>query len=453
MPRAKRSGRPTAGLRPSRFNAHVREHDGTLLVFNSLTSAFLQFTSATADTVADVLGGATQPRGDLAELLIDQGVVVAEEVDEFARATALHERPFTDDGVLGLMLLANENCNFRCVYCYEEFKKNGMLPEVVEGVLALVAKRIDRLRRVSLGWFGGEPLLSFDVIEEVCGRLRDLCAGHGVAFASQMTTNGYFLDQRRAARCIALGVTRFQVTLDGPAETHNRTRILAGGGPTFDRILSNLRYLRDHAGGFHVAIRVNFSPENLGRMPGFIAFLGDEFGRDPRFSVVFRPVGKWGSANDDALVVCSHHDCEESELELTALAQEAGFSLAPWKSALEPFGSYCYAASPRHFVIGSDGIVYKCTVAFNDPRNHVGRLDRDGDLNLREDLVQLWTRSGEETDVGCRACGFRPACQGNLCPLERIEGREKRCPTPKTHLQRILPLLARDARLSLPVVT
>ena len=439
--------------RPSRFNLHVREPDGTLLVFNSYSSAFLRLTGGPAETVAAVLEGRGVPRGELAEFLARNGVVVPANLDELARATAMHEAPFTQDESLELILMPNENCNFRCVYCYEDFKKNRMLPDVVAGILALLDKRVPALRHLSLNWFGGEPLLSFDIVERIATHARELCAVHGVRFSSQMTTNGYYLDAERASRCIAAGIVQYQVTLDGPAETHDAARHLAGGGATYAKILANLRTLRDRAQGFRVWLRVNFSPANLPKLPEFVRFLGREFGNDPRFSVGFFAVGRWGGPNDARLTVCDHRDAEDHSIELTAMAQEAGFNLDPWRNAMQPFGSSCYAANPRSFVIGSDGMVYKCTVVFNNPRNQVGRLDADGTLHLTTQLVELWTRSGEETDSGCRECGFRPACQGNHCPLERLDGLEKRCPPPKTHIAKFLPLLAGDALRALPVVS
>ena len=372
--------------------------------------------------------------------------MVTPDCDEEDRALRLHERPFREQNSFGLMLLPHENCNFRCVYCYESFARNRMLPEVVEGVVALIKQRLPGLKLLQVGWFGGEPLLAMDVIEEISSQVRPLCAEEGTIFTASMTTNGYLLDSSYAARCIASGVGRFQITLDGPGQTHDTTRVLAGGGPTFERVLGNLRGLRDRANGFKAAIRVNFTPANLPLMPEFITFLGTEFGNDPRFSMRFRPVGRWGGPNDAQLEICEHGSGADLEIGLMELAMAAGFSLDTWKEGMQPFGSTCYAASPRHLVIGSDGTIYKCTVAFDDPRNHVGKLQANGDLNLREDLIRLWTRSGEETDTGCQACAFRPACQGNLCPLERIEGRPKRCPTSKTHTSLLLPLLARDAR-------
>ena len=430
----------------------VRDGDGRLLVFNSFSSALIQFDGKLAVAAGDMLSGRRPPTGALAKYLAERGLLVPAGTREREIARYLHELPFQSDEHLALMLLPHENCNFRCTYCYEDFAKNRMLPEVVEGVVALVRTRAPALRSFALGWFGGEPLLAFDIVEDVATRLREICAANGVAFSSEMTTNGYLLDANRSTRCIAAGISRYQVTLDGPAEAHNTTRMLVGGGATFDRILSNLRHLRDHADGFHVVIRVNFAPPSLPRLPDFVKFLGQEFGRDPRFSMRFRPIGRWrGGEHDHHLVICEHEEGEQQEIALMTMALEAGFGLQTWAAGMKPYGSACYAANPQHFVIGSDGIVYKCTVAFNDPRNQVGRIDADGNLYLRDDLVRLWTRSGEETDAGCRACSFRPACQGNLCPLERLDQREKRCPTTKTHIGTILPLLAHDARRSVAV--
>jgi uncharacterized protein len=433
--------------RPSRFNSWLWDGADRLLVSNSFSSALLEFSGETAQKVAFVLEGSGQCENEeLSDYLQSNWVLVPQEFDEMAMANRLHEAPFQKKDRLGLTLLSHENCNFRCVYCYETFEKQRMLPEVAEGVVALVRKRAPALTSLSLSWFGGEPLLAYDLVESLSLRLREICEGQDVMYGSSMTTNGYFLDDRKARGCIAAGVKRFQVTLDGPAETHNLTRVLAGGGPTFDTILKNLRHMRDTLTDFHVVIRVNFSPTNLHVIPDFVRFLGREFGEDKRFSVRFRPVGHWGGPRDQLIQICDAGGGETTEISLMKLASENGISLSTWQEGMQPFGSVCYAASPNHFVIGSDGIVYKCTVVFDDPRNHVGRLDSHGELNLVGEKVDLWTRSGEETDADCQTCHFRPACQGNLCPLERLDHRPKRCPITKSHSTTILPILANDAR-------
>lgn len=436
-------------LRPSRFNSWVWDGPDRLLILNSFSSALLQFTGTTANKVFDALNGLNICDGELADFLVSNWVLVSDMQDELGMADVLHQVPFLRNDRLGLTLLSHENCNFRCVYCYEKFEKQRMLPDVAQGVVELVRKRARDLNSLSVSWFGGEPLLAFDLVESLSVRMRDICQEHSISYSSSMTTNGSLLDATRAPRCVAAGVRRFQITLDGPAVTHDQTRVLVGGGSSYNTILGNIRRMRDHLSDFHVVIRVNFSPSNIGVMPQFVHFLGQEFGRDPRFSIRFRPVGHWGGAQDHLIQICDFKSGETNEISLMKLASECGFSLSTWQEGMQPFGNTCYAASPNHFVIGSDGIVYKCTVAFEDPRNQVGHLTSDGELHLRQELVDLWTKSGEETDTDCQACHFRPACQGNLCPLERLEKLPKRCPTVKSHIHSIIPILANDARKSI----
>ena len=52
----------------------------------------------------------------------------------------------------------------------------------------------------------------------------------------------------------------------------------------------------------------------------------------------------------------------------------------------------CYAAKPNAWVIRSNGTLSKCTVGFEDPRNDVGRVSRDGSFDLGTDRRPPWTR-------------------------------------------------------------
>ncbi len=439
----------------SRFNFWARSEDGGLLIYNSLSGAFVQLWDADAELVADLKEHSRQviePRGVLAALT-SQGILVRTTSDELRRATLLHESRFRQRDQLHLILMPTEQCNFRCVYCYEEFKLGRMPADVIDSIVNLVQCRAADLRYVSVNWFGGEPLIAADIVEGLSRRLIALCDEAGIEYSAGMTTNGYLLNREKAEMCRTARISDFQVTLDGVPESHNRQRLLAGGGETFDTILDNLRLLRDRADEFRVNVRVNFAPAGVVRIPEFLRSLADEFGGDPRFRVLFRPVGRWGGENDHNVSICDRSAGEDHEIEFTKLAAEAGFHLEAWRDALKPFGSSCYAADPRSFVIGSDGTVYKCTVAFQDPRNRIGKIALDGSLNIDEDLHSLWTSSGEEVDQDCQQCGFRPACQGNHCPLERLNNDgQKTCPSVKRNMETYLPVLAAVTVKPLPVV-
>ncbi|WP_369345667.1 SPASM domain-containing protein [Caldalkalibacillus mannanilyticus] len=108
---------------------------------------------------------------------------------------------------------------------------------------------------------------------------------------------------------------------------------------------------------------------------------------------------------------------------------------------LMPSGAVCYAAKPNSFIVGADGQLYKCSVAFEEEMNQVGKLQHDGTMELDLDKMALWTIGGEEQDVGCQNCYFRPACQGNHCPLYRMRTKKRPCPHEKRKLKQVLNLL------------
>lgn len=432
--------------KPSRFNMWTRRSDGTLLVHNSFSGALVQVNDTEADYVATILAGQSvvEPKGVLAVLAI-QGLLVPSTVDELEKAQRLRKSLFEQDDRLHLVLMPTEKCNLRCVYCYEDFSRGRMSAEVIDSVVSLVQQQASNLRALSISWFGGEPLTALDVIEEMSHRVLAICKENQIQYSASMTTNGYLLTKQWAECCLAAQISRFQITLDGPAETHNTLRVLAGGGGTFDAILANLRDMRDGEKEFHVRIRVNFTPATTPYMPEFLKFMGSEFGGDPRFSIYFRPVGRWGGELDHLVKTCDQRTAARHEIQFMSLALQEGFGLEAWKESMQPFGSICYAANPQCFVIGSDGTIYKCTVAFDDPRNQIGRITSNGGLNIKEQLHRLWTLSGEEIDAECQMCAFRPACQGSVCPLARLNRSEKQCPTVKTDMDKYLPLLATEA--------
>lgn len=438
--------------RASRFNLSAREPDGTLLIFNSFSGAFIELRDDLADRCAELLatGESVEVGEPGMDALAGQGVLVPEFSDELRRADSLHQTLLDRRDRLSLTLMPTEKCNFRCVYCYESFAKGRMRPEVISSIVRFVEREAPRLRTLNVAWFGGEPLIALDVVSTLSAGLIEVCEAHDVRYGSGMTTNGYLLSGDRVDRCFEARIRRFQITLDGPPETHNRLRVKAGGGDTYEAIVANLRELRSRPDEFHVRLRVNYTPDVVAALPGFLKTLGTEFADDGRFTVQCHAVGRWGGPHDHLLETCDANTVEDVSLRFMTMSTEAGFELEGWREFMRPYGSVCYAADPRAFVIGSDGTVYKCTVAFDDPRNHVGKVTADGDLGLVEELHDLWTTSGEERDPGCQACAYRPACQGNFCPLERLQGHGKVCPTVKRHPDKILPLIAAGARRARP---
>ncbi|MED4351255.1 radical SAM protein [Schinkia azotoformans] len=428
---------------PSRYNAMSQADNGELILYNSYSGAIASFT---VDEKPIVLSALKREgiSGDLTETLqplVESGFLVGDNVDEDARARFLHQSLHRTD-TMHLIVMPTEACNFRCTYCYQTFPQGNMKPEIREGVKQFIAQKGHSLQNLSISWFGGEPMLAFDVIGELSKSILDTVREHNISYTAEMTTNGYFLTPEKFRSLLSWNVRRFMITLDGMKEFHDSRRFLAGGGETFDTILGNLKAMKEIDEEFEIYIRINFDEDNLGNIQPFLDFLGDQFGHDSRFQTFCRPVGRWGGENDDDLPICDHRVAETKIWEFTEYGLDKGLGMSSIiESAIMPSGSVCYAAKPHSFVIGADGQLYKCTCSFNEEFNHVGQLLPDGTMDIDYDKVAFWVTGGEDKDTGCQACFFRPACQGNHCPLYRIRTGKRPCTFEKKKIKQVLRLI------------
>jgi len=299
---------------------------------------------------------------------------------------------------LNLIILPTEACNFRCTYCYETFENKKMARPVVNGIKSLIDRRGEELDELELGWFGGEPLLALDVITEICKHAIEVGKAKGFTFRSGMTTNGYFLDQARLARCLDHKIDFFQISLDGDAEEHNASRKLASGEGTFDRIWSNLMAMKASTAQFTALLRLHYAMENFVAVGQFARRCRDVFGDDPRFRYFFHHIARLGGPNDDGITVVSKQDQKEIE---TYLWSQVGIS----RPAEEEDDDYvCYAAKGNSLVIRSTGRLAKCTVALSDSCNDIGSISENGDICVDQKKFQRWIAPLAEADWDNVSC-------------------------------------------------
>ena len=135
--------------------------------------------------------------------------------------------------------------NFRCIYCYE---KDSLTPckmsEETEGnIVNLLKHQIGKIKHFSVTWYGGEPLLGLDSLQRLSKEFIKICDENQIAYSAGIVTNGYLLTLETYNILKECRVTGMQITIDGDEETHNQRRPLAGGQPTYQKIMSNLEAL------------------------------------------------------------------------------------------------------------------------------------------------------------------------------------------------------------------
>jgi uncharacterized protein len=300
---------------------------------------------------------------------------------------------------LGLIIMPTEKCNYRCVYCYEDFEQGRMAESVSDGIVRLLASRAPQLDHLTISWFGGEPLLAMAVIEKIMQGANSSAAEHAIQLHSGATTNGHLLTLPRLQRLCALGVTQYQITLDGPADVHNARRRQAKGAGDLATILANLHAACASDLPFAITLRIHLDEISFPRFDDLLAELGTIV-EDHRVSFAFEMLGNYGRALPDTIRPMSRsrfHDAARMlEDRLAVLGKAASGADADEEHV-------CYAATPNSFVIRANGDVQMCTVALNAAHNAVGRIGPDGAIALNERYAQ-WLSGWRADDRAALQC-------------------------------------------------
>jgi len=170
-------------------------------------------------------------------------------------------------------VVMNLDCNLACTYCFEGARK-GKLYMSLETADLFVEFVLGRLtpnkNEISLTFYGGEPLLSSDLICHISERLKTIAEAKGLIFGFSLITNGTLLTLSIVDRLKPLGLRKASVTLDGPGETHNRYRPFVSGGGSFNAIARNLRTVCDN---MQIQIGGNYTRENFHEFPRLLDYL------------------------------------------------------------------------------------------------------------------------------------------------------------------------------------
>ncbi|HAM14701.1 MAG TPA: hypothetical protein DCP91_02315 [Eggerthellaceae bacterium] len=313
-----------------------------------------------------------------------------------------------------LTICPTMGCNFDCPYCFEDHRAGKMSADVQDDVVALAERMMEANGSGNLvvTWFGGEPLLGPDVIESLSKRLMALAEEHSGKYDAGIITNGYLLTSENVRMLDECKVSSAQVTIDGMREVHDATRHLAGGGPTFDRIVENLRARLP----FRVNVRHNVHAGNQDQMDeleSFVNQLAEESGND--ISYYPAPVSASAVADErgkQVNLLCGGTDSE------VGIRQDAGRFHAGR-------GSYCGAQNLWCVGIDDKGNLQKCWEAVDKPEISFGTAhDWDPKDPLAtavnpDNLTSFLNTASPFPDAECRECVWLPLCAGG-CPYKRL---------------------------------
>lgn len=181
--------------------------------------------------------------------LIDKGFLSNNRASEVEHPSDELLVYYIKNSIKSITFQVTQQCNLRCSYCAYSGTYENRIHNDKSMSLEIAKKGIDFLIRnsseyplLSVGFYGGEPLLRIDLIKEVVEYAKKQGEGRDIHF--HMTTNGTLLNETTIDFLVENNIS-LMISLDGPEEIHNRNRVFAANGQgTFRSIINNIEAVR-----------------------------------------------------------------------------------------------------------------------------------------------------------------------------------------------------------------
>jgi len=450
---------PPKAMQPSKFNLRVSlPEKGEVFLMNTLTDAQL----VVSPDIANLLDRLASEPASLAPELLDS--------DEREALVALTEHGFivpsreADDQALDkffadyredteqlrVTVLTTLQCNFACDYCFQgdhgDHNKHAekMSLETSARVAAWIEERVLQLhpKRLTITFFGGEPLLNIPAMYDLAERAQAFCREHGTTLALGIITNGLLITEELVDRLLPYGLGYIKITLDGDREMHNKMRPLRGGQGTFDRIVENVRKV---AGKVRIAVGGNFDAESAGSYPALLDFLKEQDFASKLVKVAFKPIVRERQVPKNIIPLTVVSDKPLAGTCMTA-AGSGGSSICDTCSFVDEQMSFlreetkkrgfptvdgvhmgpCEIHKRHAYTIGPNGSLYACPGFTGEPTLSTGHID---------DRKESWRMSAAERFEhlaawhNCGDCAFIPVCAGGCSVASHTELGDMNMPT------------------------
>ena len=310
-------------------------------------------------------------------------------------------------------------CNLRCQYCFEgkltSEQTRILTREEVDAVFTAIAELTKETATIQL--FGGEPFLpgTKDIVEYIleCAVKRD--------YKISVVTNGVNL----AAYMPLLlecknNLSDFQVTVDGPADIHDKRRPKAGGQGTFAEIMAGIELALSN--GLHIRMRVNADKTNIYRVVDLADYIiAREWDQLENFGALLSPVddhtgGEVPNRLTEDAAATIWLELTKKYPQLSIFRADLWRNLDYLLTMLNtdklsfPRFSYCESNNLGCYTFGTDGKIYVCTESIGNPASAIGTYFPD--LQIFEDKAAIWNGRNVMTIEKCRQCEIATLCGG-----------------------------------------
>lgn len=182
--------------------------------------------------------------------LLDMGFLRSQIIEQIIYPDEEYIEHILDRGLSSLELQVTKNCNFKCRYCLfaceskidRTHKYENMSWDIAKTSIDYLYNHSQDVQDVSIAFYGGEPLLNFELIKKSMEYAKELFETKRIYF--HITSNCSFINEEIIQELIKYNVF-FLISLDGPPQIQDyHRRFGLNGSETFDAVWTNVNKIR-----------------------------------------------------------------------------------------------------------------------------------------------------------------------------------------------------------------
>ena len=319
--------------------------------------------------------------------------------------------------VKALCLHVAHTCNLNCAYCFaSQGKYHGeravMSFEVGKQALDFLITNSGTRRNLEVDFFGGEPLMNFQVVKDLVAYARSIEKEHHKNFRFTLTTNGLLIDEDMIDFANR-EMSNVVLSLDGRKEIHDRYRVDYAGNGSWERIVPKFQKLVAARGGKNYYMRGTFTHANPDFLQDIEQMLDLGFTELSMEPVVCAPGDPSALTEEDFPVVCQQY---EKLAELMLRRDKEGKPFTFYHYMLDLSGGPCIykrisgcGSGTEYMAVTPWGDLYPCHQFVGDEKFKLGNI-WDGVTNTerRAEFAACNVYAHPE----CRDCWARLYCSG-----------------------------------------
>ena len=319
--------------------------------------------------------------------------------------------------VKALCLHVAHTCNLNCAYCFaSQGKYRGeralMSFEVGKRALDFLIERSGARHNLEVDFFGGEPLMNWEVCKRLVAYARAQEKLHDKRFRFTLTTNGMLIDDDVIDFCNR-EMSNVVLSLDGRKAVHDRLRVDCAGNGSYDRIVPKFRKLVKARGGKDYYMRGTFTRHNLDFTRDVFHMLDLGFTETSMEPVVCAPGDPEALREEDLPVLFEQYEILAKEM---IRRRREGRPFTFYHYMIDLAGGPCIykritgcGSGTEYLAVTPWGDLYPCHQFVGDPKFLMGNV-WDGVTN--RDVLDGFRHVNAYARPECRDCWAKLYCSG-----------------------------------------